>query len=114
MAEKKLKKSEKYEMLYPLLSSMLHEMKEFSKKKQDESLNKLKVKMINKILSQVKDMLSGEPSNEFLDLLDEDTLPSNGDSVLIISQYKAAMDQFRGKYYRRDDSLGLGERRWFV
>ncbi len=103
--------TEKYELLYPLLKSILFEVKELSKKKQDEALNKLKVGMINKILSQIKsDVLKDEPSREFLDLLDEATLPSNSDAVLIIAQYDAAMTQFRGKYYGWDSV----EHRWFT
>ncbi len=97
---------EKYEMLSSLLDSMLTEMREFSKKKQDEVLNKLKVKMINKVLEQIKDILTDEPTIEFLDLLDDETLPTNGDAVLIIAQYKSALDQFKAKYH----SSG----RWFT
>lgn len=92
----------KYEMLNPLLNSMLGEMKELSKKKQDGFLNKLKVSMINKILTQIKILLSTEPTSEFISLLDEDSLPTNSDVVLILSQYQSAMNQYRGKYYRRD------------
>ena len=92
---------DRYELLYPLLKSILFEVKELSKKKQDEPLNKLKVKMINKILSQIKtDVLNDDPSQEFLDLLDEETLPTNSDAVLIIAQHDAAMTKFHQKYYR--------------
>ena len=103
--------TEKYELLYPLLKSILFEVKELSKKKQDEPLNKLKVKMVNKILSQIKtDVLNDDPSREFLDLLDDETLPTNSDAVLIIAQYDAAMVQFHEKYYGWDGSA----RRWFT
>jgi hypothetical protein len=102
---------EKYELLYPLLKSILFEVKELSKKKQDEPLNKLKVGMVNKILSQIKtDVLNDDPSREFLDLLDDETLPTNSDAVLIIAQYDAAMTQYQEKHYGWDGS----ERRWFT
>lgn len=105
------RQAEKFELLHPLLKSVLFEVKELSKKKQDETLNKLKVKMINKILSQVKaEVLNDDPSIEFLDLLDDATLPTNSDAVLIIAQYDAAMSQFHGKYYRWDG----GNQRWFT
>lgn len=101
----------KYELLRPLLTSILSEVKELSKKKQDEPLNKLKVGMINKILSQIKeDVLSDDPLCEFLDLLDSETLPSNSDAVLIIAQYDTAMIQFRIKHYLRDGD----DFRWFT
>ena len=94
----------KYEMLEKLLASIYTEMKEFSKKKPDEPLNKFKVKHINRVLEQVKEIMKNEPTNEFLDLLEEDSLPSNSDSVLIIGQYNAAMSQFRSKYFRNYDN----------
>jgi len=103
--------AEKYELLHPLLESILFEVKELSKKKQDDPLNKLKVGMINKILSQIKtDVLNEDPSREFLDLLDDETLPTNSDAILIIAQYNAAMAQFHAKHHGWDG----GEHRWFT
>jgi hypothetical protein len=89
----------KYEMLEKLLTSIYEEMKELSKKKPDEPLNKFKVKNVNRVLEQIKEIMKQEPTNEFLDLLDEDSLPSNSDSILIIGQFNAAMKQFRSKYH---------------
>lgn len=97
-------KINKFEMLFPMVNSDLIEIRELSKKKQDEPLNKFKVKTINKKLEQVKVILSDEPTSEFLELLDEDTLPSNSDAVLMISQYIQAMEQFKAKYYTLDGS----------
>ncbi len=88
----------KFNMLRGLLASVYNEMKELSKKKPDEKLNEFKVNSINRILKQIKDILSNEPTNEFLDLLDSDFLPSNSDSILIIGQYNAAVSQFKSKY----------------
>lgn len=100
-----------FELLSPLLKSVLFEVKELSKKKQDENLNKLKVGIINKILSQIKtEILNNDPLIEFLDLLDNETLPTNSDAVLIIAQYDAAMSQFRDKYHGWD---GINQR-WFT
>ena len=55
----------KYEMLEKLLGSIYEEMKEFSKKKPDEPLNKFKVKNINRVLEQIKEIMKNEPTNEF-------------------------------------------------
>ncbi|MBW8042251.1 MAG: hypothetical protein FVQ85_19940 [Planctomycetes bacterium] len=93
---------EQYEMLYPILTNLLVETKELSKKKPDNPLNKLKVQMVNKILLQVKDVLANDPALQFLDMLDDETLPSNSDAVFIIAQYEAAMEQFRSKHYYQD------------
>ncbi len=103
--------AEKYALLYPLLKSALFEIKELSKKKQDDPLNKLKVGKVNKILSQIKtDVLNDDPSRVFLDLLDDETLPTNSDAVLIIAQYEAAMAQFHAKHYGWDGT----KERWFT
>lgn len=87
-----------FDMLFPILNSVYEEIKELSKKKQDGALNEVKVKMANRILSKVKTILEDDPTVEFLDLLDEVSLPTNSDAVLIIAQFKAAMIQFKDKY----------------
>lgn len=97
-------KADQHDMLYPILLSVFNEIKELSKKKQDAPLNAMKVKMTNRILSKVKAALEDDPTNEFLDLLDEEVFPTNSDAVLIIAQFKAAMDQFKDKHYGWDGS----------
>jgi hypothetical protein len=92
-----------FEMLWPILKSLLAETKELSKKKSDNPLNKLKVEMINKVLVKIKVILSYDPSVQFLELLDNETLPSTSDAVFVMSQYDAAMRQFEGKHHRYDD-----------
>lgn len=91
--------AEQFDMLSPILDSVYHEIKELSKKKQDGALNEIKVKVTNRILAKVKTILKDDPTVEFLDLLDEVTLPTNSDAVLIIAQFKAAMQQYKDKYY---------------
>lgn len=102
----------KYEMLEKLLGTSFVEMKEFSKKKPDELLNKFKVKSLNRILSPIKDVLKNEPTADFLDLLDEDTIPSYSDAVLIIAQFQAAMKQFKSTYFGRAEMYK--DHRWFT
>lgn len=97
---------EKFEMLEKLADSMYLEIKAFSSKKPDDPLNKLKVKNINRVLSQLKDILSNEPTCEFLDLLDEESLPTNSDVIIILGQFKAAMKQFRTEYYKYTSGAG--------
>lgn len=91
--------TDQFEVINPILDSIYTELKELSKKKQDGALNETKVKLINRVLEKVKEFLINEPTIEFLDLLDEITLPTNSDSVLIIAQFKAAMVQFKSKHY---------------
>jgi len=91
--------AEQFDMLFPILESVYNEIKELSKKKQDGALNEIKVKLTNRILSKVKILLNEDPTIEFLDLLDEVSLPTNSDAVLIIAQFKAAMEQYKNKHY---------------
>ncbi len=91
--------ADEFDMIYPILNSVFNEIKELSKKKQDGALNEIKVRMTNRILSKVKLFLKDDPTNEFLDLLDEEILPTNSDAVLIITQFIAAMGQFKDKHY---------------
>lgn len=99
-------KGEKHEMLSPMLDAIYNEVKELSKRKQDDVLNKLKVKMINRILEQIKEIVAEEPTAQFIDLLDDETLPSNSDAVLILAQFQAAMEQFKDKYYHYKSGFG--------
>ena len=100
MREKKLTNEdiEKYKILSEMLTSVFNEIKDFSKKKQDEAMNELKIKKINQLLKDIQDFLSGESGSNYLDLLDNETLPTNSDTVLILSQYCAAMHDFYRKY----------------
>lgn len=100
-----------YLTINPLLKSAYDEVKEFSKKKQDEELNIKKVKMINRLLEKAKVILKDEPTVEFLELLDEDELPTNSDAVLIMSQFISAMNKFRSDHYHLNgwDIDGGGE-----
>ena len=72
-------------------------------------LNELKVRHINRLLKQVHDVLGGDPSTHFLETLDETTLPQNGDAVLILGQWIAAIQHFRRRYNRYD---GMESHRW--
>ena len=91
-----------FETIYPLLSAAFDEVKEFSKKKQDELLNSKKVKIINRLLDNAKEVLKNELTVAFLDMLDEEDLPSNSDAVLTMSQYMSAMRKFRIDHYHID------------
>lgn len=100
-----------YGTISPLLHSAFNEVKEFSKKKQDEPLNLKKVKMINRLLEKAKEVLKNEPTVDFLDMLDEDDLPSNSDAVLTMSQFITAMNKFYNDHYHINgwDIDGNGE-----
>ena len=88
----------KYIMLYDFLESAYVEMKDFSKKNPDSLLNERKVKSLNRILKDIKEILANEPTAAYMDILDEEMLPSNSDVVLTMSQYRSALENYRKKY----------------
>jgi len=88
----------KYIMLYDFLESAYVEMKDFSKKNPDAPLNERKVKSLNRILKDIKEILANEPTASYMDILDEEMLPSNSDVVLTMSQYRSALENYRKKY----------------
>lgn len=104
-----LEQTRKFEMLSPMLDSAIQEMREFSKKKQDGIVNKTKITILNRLLHDLKEVLSKEPSTDYLDLLDEESLPQNSDAVLILGQYRAVMDRFRVRHYRLGKYGGAGQ-----
>ena len=88
----------KYIMLYDFLESAYVEMKDFSKKNPDSLLNERKVRSLNRILKDIKEILANEPTSAYMDILDDEMLPSNSDVVLTMSQYRSALENFRKKY----------------
>lgn len=107
---------------YNLLKDMLHaqrlEFNLLSNKKSDGQLNKMKIKMVNRVLEPLNELLKNEPSYKFLDILNEDDMPTNSDVVLIISQYEKAMDNFKNKYFIVDKNFtsprGNAQARWNI
>lgn len=99
-----------YDRLVPMLEAAHHEMTELSKKKQDGVVNDLKIKMLNRLLTELGQVIENDPSYGFVDTLDEETLPQNSDVVLILSQWKAALSQLHKQHYGFDGST----HRWFT
>jgi len=91
-----------FSLLYPMLIADLGEMRELSKKKQDGTVNKLKVAVINKKLEKIKSFLESRPTHEFLELLDDVSLPTNSDAVFTMVQFKSALEHFRNTYYTKE------------
>lgn len=91
-----------FDMVAPMLQSAHREMAELSKKKQDGVVNDLKIRHINRLLAQVQEVLGDDPSTQFLETLDSETLPQNSDAVLILGQWLAAMEQFKERHFGYD------------
>jgi hypothetical protein len=90
----------RFEFLAPMLDSALSEMREFSKKKQDGIVGEMKIKIVNRLLTEIKGILAKEESVAYLDLLSEEQLPQNSDAVLVLGQFRAAMDNFSRRHHR--------------
>ena len=107
---------------YSLLTDMLYAQRQefglLSKKKSDGQLNKMKIKMVNRVLEPLNELLKNEPSHKFLDILSEVDMPTNSDVVLIISQYEKALLNFKNKYFLIDknyrDKYGDARVRWNI
>jgi hypothetical protein len=74
-------------------------LSKFSKKKPDAVVSKSKILIVNRLIMKVRVVLTDEASLEFLDLLDEDDVPQTSDVTLILSQYVAAMVEFKLRFY---------------
>ena len=102
---------QQYTLLNPLLQGLYNEFQELSKKKPESPLNTNKIKMVNRILEPIKEILKNEPSLDYLDILDIDDVPTNSDVILILSHYLKAMKMFYGKYYENSPK---GRYKWAV
>ena len=89
-------------MLRELVTGLYDEMKDFAKKSANETLNEFKIKSLNRVLIPLKEVLKDQPTALFLDVLDESSLPTNSDVVIILSQYLSAMQKYEDRYYRLD------------
>ncbi|PKN75426.1 MAG: hypothetical protein CVU49_03970 [Candidatus Cloacimonetes bacterium HGW-Cloacimonetes-2] len=92
-----------YELLVAHLDSLIDTVEELSKKKQDEVMNVFKVTSINKVLKRIIELLGDDPSTSFVEALDETSLPTNSDALLILKQFKTALSKFHAlRYYRTE------------
>ena len=84
----------KFTMIYPMVKLVQSEMSILSSTQQDGILNNLKFKIINRLINSVRGLLVKEPILEYLEQLNEETLPQNSDVVIILCQYIEALDQY--------------------
>lgn len=79
---------------------LLKEIRELSKKKPDAVLSAGKVKIVNRVLEDLKTILDSEPEGKFLDLLDDSELPQTSDAVLIMVQFETALASFKNRFFQ--------------
>jgi len=90
-----------YDATHNIFAGLLKEVRVLSGKKPDATLSQGKVKLINRVLADLREVLKKEPEYKFLDLLDDDNLPQASDAVLVMVQYESALESFRNRYHRR-------------
>lgn len=104
-------KAEAYDALIEPFNRLFRELKDLGKKKPDAALSAAKVKMLNRILEDIRVLLDGEQGHKYLDPLDDETLPQYSDAILVIAQYEGALQAFRSRHYGYQAGNG---NRWFI
>jgi hypothetical protein len=83
---------------------LIREFAELSKKKPDGAINRFKLKYLNQILGVLNENLEKKRPFEDFTLFDEDSIPSNSDVKMMLSQYASQTLAFRIENTRRDSS----------
>lgn len=91
-------KVQSYTASSSVFQGLLKEMRELSKKKADATLSKGKVRILNRVLDDLREVLKDEPEFKYLDPLDDEDLPQNSDAVLVMVQYEKALGAFVSRY----------------
>lgn len=92
-----------YEATNDIFKGLITEIRELSKKKPEATLSKGKVKLVNRVLVDLKSILENEPEGKFIDLLEDEELPQNSDAVLVMVQYETALLAYFKRYYKKID-----------
>lgn len=96
-----------YKATNDIFHGLIKEVRELSKKKPDSTLSASKVKIINRVLEDLKSFLEIEPEGKFLDLLDDSNLPQTSDAVLIMVQFETVLKAFPKRYYKSVNWNGI-------
>lgn len=86
---------EKYSELYSKLSSMKGYIALLSAKKPNETVNEFKLKLINKLLAQINELIDNFKPEDDFDSFDLETLPTNSDVLMVLNLYLNGMERFR-------------------
>jgi len=90
---------EKLEKLIGQLNRMYAELSVLAKKSPNDGINLFKMNLINKVLRSANEFLVGDylPFDDF-DQFSQDSLPTNSDVTLILSQYMEQVERFRSDH----------------
>lgn len=90
-----------YEASAPIFAGLLKEVRELSRKKPEATMGASKVKLVNRVLTDLLTILKTEPEGKYLFELDDESLPQVSDAVLAMVQFETALESFRSRYFRR-------------
>lgn len=87
---------DKFIKLIKQIKSLISEFSVLSKKKPDGAVNKFKIELINPILKVANYFVNDKKYKPFekFELFDEDTLPTNSDVLVILSQYRVCLHKY--------------------
>lgn len=105
-------KADAYDAVIGIFTEVFKELKELGKKKPEATLSASKVKLLNRVLTDVHDLLTGAPDHKYLDLLDDQALPQYSDAILTLAQYDGALKAFRGRHYGWN--AATSDHTWFI
>lgn len=94
-----------------IFEGILMEIRGLSKKKPDATMSEGKVRIVNRVLGDLKSFLENEPEGKYLDLLSDEALPQVSDAVLVMVQYETALQSFSNRYHRAVP-FDQGDRTW--
>lgn len=101
---------EKYSELYSKLSSIKGDIALLSAKKPNETVNEFKLKLINKLLAQINELIDNFKPEDDFDSFDLETLPTNSDVLMVLNLYLNGMERFRdANTVERLDTLDLSK-----
>lgn len=86
---------EKYSELYSKLFSMKGDIALLSAKKPNETVNEFKLKLINKLLAQINELIGKFKPEADFEAFNLDVLPTNSDVLMVLNLYLNGMERFR-------------------
>lgn len=89
-----------YKSSEPIFAGLLKEVRELSRKKPEATMSASKVKIINRVLSDLLDILKTESAGKYLEILEDEALPQVSDAVLTMVQFETALESFKDRYWK--------------
>jgi len=105
-------KADIYDSAIEVFNHLYKELRTLGTKKPSETLSEHKVKVVNRLLSDLAEALKDETESKYLDLLDDEVLPQYSDAIFALAQYDGALKSFYSRY--RGYQPALNENTWFI